>query len=423
MKQAIAAAYNKSSLKHRAGNTQDIIQEVIQCYKECNNQVTKYAPSLQAKTVLKTCNNVWAAVHDNIRYKIDPPGFQWVRTPARLWSDKEGDCKSFSVFIGSCLHQLNIPFAFRFVSFNQDETPTHVYVVVPRQKGNEIILDAVLPQFNVEKPYTYKQDFKMPTTVTRLSGIGATAQDVANALAAEYQAKKRAGKINKLLADQYNFYYNALLQKPVAVSGDFMQSVTSIFSGGSGSGSTGGGSGSPFDPQTIIAKGGDLLQNVINLFGGSDPLKDYEGWDAQDAAAGRSKGSTVRGYILGNGDDVVREAKNIASYIQTYGLDVLLSGNPWDGRTYRENDPTKKVAADGKSWADVTVAQIADKLQRGGLTTQAQQLLNPNSYNTTGNGTDIYSGNGGMFPQNTGSNNTLLYLALAGGAAYFLFKK
>jgi hypothetical protein len=372
---------------------------------------------------------VWAAVKDNINYKIDPPGVQWIRTPARLWADKEGDCKSFSVFIGSCLHQLGIPFTFRFVSFDDtNATPTHVYVVVPVKGGKEIYLDAVLPQFNVQKPFTYKQDFKMPTAIARLSGVSATYQDVANALAAEYQALKRAGKLNKLQADQYSFYYNALLQKGDAIGDVF----SDLFNSATGCGTGGGGS---LDIQTaattaanaFLPGSGAILQTVLNLFAGSDPLKDYEGWDAQDAAAGRSKGSTVRGYVLGNGDDVVREAKNIASYIQTYGLDILTNGNPWNGvrNTAR---PWERVATDGKSWADVTVQEIADKLQRGGLGTQAQQLLNPSSYQNTTNNTggnagtnsgNTNGGNGG----NTGSSNMLVYVGIAAVAAYFLLKK
>jgi len=421
---AIAAPNNKSLVKHQAGNTQNIIQEVIDCYKECNSQVSKYAPSLKASTLLKTCNNVWAAVYDNIRYKIDPPGVQWVRTPARLWSDREGDCKSFSVFIGSCLHQLNIPFAFRFVSFNSDDTPTHVYVVVPQAKGNDIILDAVLPQFNVEKPYTYKKDFKMPTTVTRLSGIGATTQDVAAALAAEYKSLKAAGRVTPVLAFKYNLVYNALLQNgekigainfpaPPAINpqinantipkpntgGTILNSALGLLS------SSGG-----IDVKNILTAGssaipivGPLLSSFLptlfSIFPGKGGL--YNDW-SKDGDNGVAE---ITRWIRNDGDSPKQEALDALRLMQERGFDKYITSTPT-----RYGD------------APLTFQDIINKLQRVGLQNEANQLLQ--SIDQQVNGNSVNNGfNPDGTPKNTGSNNTLLYLGGAGLLAYFLLKK
>lgn len=166
----------KSSLKYANGYTADIMHEVLNCYHDSKTQLSRFAPYLRRATLLETCRAIWQFVHNNIAYKIDPPGKQFIKEPARLWADRQGDCKSFSLFIASCLYNLGINGMFRFVSFSKSKLPTHVYVVVPHQ-GHEIIIDAVLPVFNRQKPYTYKYDYSM-TEISRLSGIADYQQPV-----------------------------------------------------------------------------------------------------------------------------------------------------------------------------------------------------------------------------------------------------
>lgn len=166
----IPPATGESSLKYAKGYTADIMKEVFDCYREKRDQLKDFAPYLQKGTIYETCRAIWQFVKSNIRYKVDPIGQQWVKTPARLFEDKVGDCKSFSVFIASCLYNLGINGMFRFVSFNNSPLPTHVYVIVP-YKGRMIKIDAVLPWFDKEKPYRYKHDYNM-TEISRLSGIG-----------------------------------------------------------------------------------------------------------------------------------------------------------------------------------------------------------------------------------------------------------
>lgn len=149
---------------------------VLDCYRAKNNQVKQFAPYLRGRTIKETCNNVWQFVKDNIAYKVDPPGEQWIKEPARVWADKVCDCKSYSVFIASLLHHLGIEGYFRFVSFAADHIPTHVYVVVPIKNG-DIKIDCVLGLFNKEKPFTHKYDYSM-TRISQLSGIGNSSNGV-----------------------------------------------------------------------------------------------------------------------------------------------------------------------------------------------------------------------------------------------------
>ena len=162
----------KEVLFSKNATTGDIVRGVLEAYRNNRLQLKAFSVHMRADTIRQTCFNIWRFIRKNIHYQVDPDNQQWVRTPPRLWADGEGDCKSFAVFAASCLYCLNINGVIRFVSYDSDPEPTHVYVVVKGSNGKEIILDAVLDEFNREKPYTFKHDYAM-TEVKILSGVGA----------------------------------------------------------------------------------------------------------------------------------------------------------------------------------------------------------------------------------------------------------
>ncbi len=164
------------ALFYKDGDTADIATKVLKVYSEQRHQVAAFAPHLKGSTLYDTCHNIWRMVKENIRYQTDPKNNQWVRRPAQMWWSGVGDCKSYSVFIASCLDALGIVGTFRFVSYEKPDPvlqqkmpPTHVYVVV-KNNGREIILDAVMPGFNQEKKFESKYDYNM-TRIYELSGI------------------------------------------------------------------------------------------------------------------------------------------------------------------------------------------------------------------------------------------------------------
>ena len=174
----IAQAENKNTIINRRGKTEDIMQAVIDCYNSDYAQVRELAESLPGDDTLSRCRAVFDFVDKNIRYQMDPLQKQWIRTPARLWSDGEGDCKSFSIFICSCLRCMGIPHLFRFAAYEGASDPTHVYAVAIDEAGKEIIVDPVYRDesgkavFNKECPYTKKIDMQGTTEISRLSGPG-----------------------------------------------------------------------------------------------------------------------------------------------------------------------------------------------------------------------------------------------------------
>ena len=174
----IAQAEHKDTIINRQGKTKDIMQAVVDCYNSDYAQVQELADNLPGNDTLSRCRAVFDFVDKNIKYQIDPLQKQWIRTPARLWSDGEGDCKSFSIFICSCLRCMGIPHLFRFAAYEGNSDPMHVYAVAIDESGKEIIVDPVYRDengkavFNKECPYTKKIDMKGTTEISRLSGPG-----------------------------------------------------------------------------------------------------------------------------------------------------------------------------------------------------------------------------------------------------------
>lgn len=174
----IAQAEHKDTIINRQGKTKDIMQAVVDCYNSDYAQVQELADNFPGNDTLSRCRAVFDFVDKNIKYQIDPLQKQWIRTPARLWSDGEGDCKSFSIFICSCLRSMGIPHLFRFAAYEGNSDPTHVYAVAIDESGKEIIVDPVYRDetgkavFNKECPYTKKIDMKGTTEISRLSGPG-----------------------------------------------------------------------------------------------------------------------------------------------------------------------------------------------------------------------------------------------------------
>lgn len=123
----------------------------------------KVAMGLKSESDLKTCANVWNFCFKHLQYRMDDKNKEQVRRPARTWRDRKRgvDCDCMTVFIGSILTNLGIPFKIR-LSRNSSELTTfgHVYPVA-LVKGKEIIMDCVVHNFNYEAPYLEKKDITM----------------------------------------------------------------------------------------------------------------------------------------------------------------------------------------------------------------------------------------------------------------------
>lgn len=160
---------NKRELITADQRTSDIINLMLKNHHANLPAAKKVASKFDGGSVYATGQNIFDFLKKNIQYKIEPPHYQTTKTIQRFMADGHGDCKHLSNFTGTILHALGIPFAYRFVSFKAgSKEPTHVYTVA-FDGAKEIPIDAVLPFYNTEKPYTHKIDKKM--SLYQLSGV------------------------------------------------------------------------------------------------------------------------------------------------------------------------------------------------------------------------------------------------------------
>lgn len=160
----------------KKGVTVDIVDAVIDCYsRNIDNVPASLLRLVHSSDPYEAAHNIWEWVVANIRYKKDPEGEQWIKTPSRLIYDGCGDCKSMTILICAVLTNLGIKNKFRFVSYDKTRNYTHVYPVAIIEKS-EVPVDAVAyiqrgADFGEEIKYTYKKDKMNKTEISELSGF------------------------------------------------------------------------------------------------------------------------------------------------------------------------------------------------------------------------------------------------------------
>ena len=157
------------------GKVTETVSEMKKVIQHYNWQVAKVAPRLKGKDLYDTCKNIWNFLFTHIKYMEDEEGKEQLRTPARSWAERRSrgiDCDDFSLFAGCLLTQLNIPFYIRIARYKGKSYFQHVYVVVPQTDKRYITIDAVLDQYDAEKPTIEHKDFLvMNTSNFNLNGV------------------------------------------------------------------------------------------------------------------------------------------------------------------------------------------------------------------------------------------------------------
>ena len=148
-----------------AGLNSDIIKCWKQCYEQFKEQPRDIVQDIQnAGTTDDKCQAIFGYMIANTHYRLDNDGEQLIKSPARLLADGCGDCKSYTMFIASCLHCLGIPCKVRFVNFDGGTQYTHVYPVAIDENGNEIVMDACelneegIPYYDYARKYMKKKE-------------------------------------------------------------------------------------------------------------------------------------------------------------------------------------------------------------------------------------------------------------------------
>lgn len=165
-------AENKAVLISDWQNSTDLIKAIATAHKENLKYAKKIAHLFKGSNQVETCKNVFDFLRYEVPYKVESAEAQKVKTIPRMLADSSAmgskdavgnDCKMYAVFTNTILNTLGIPCSYRFVSF-KGKQPTHTYAVV---KPLNLVIDAVLPTFDTEKPYKYKKDMAL----YKMSGV------------------------------------------------------------------------------------------------------------------------------------------------------------------------------------------------------------------------------------------------------------
>ena len=203
----------RKTLLKRDGEVEDTIafmkRIVKDNYKQCKEvseylSVTKRNGKLDQKA---TVENIWNFIVKYIKYNFEVG--EQLRTPCQTWHDGQvkhrrdpsnsansADCDCFSIFVGSCLKCLGIPFSFRVTGYGIAAlfgNFQHVYVIAHCDVG-DVICDPVYTQFDSEKQFQIKKDFYMSlsgTDIWMLSGIG---EPIGSLNGRRKRKKKSAGR-------------------------------------------------------------------------------------------------------------------------------------------------------------------------------------------------------------------------------------
>ena len=157
-----------STINYISGSNDDSIKILESNYGRAYDETKGYYKKFITGEIEADCFAVWNFLKTNITYKADGTVHHKIKLPNRFFADKEGDCKSFSLFTAAILgHYYKV--CFRYTSYRNDPTPTHVYCIVEDNTGKKIIVDAVYTEFNKQKLYTNKIDHCMK--ISTLSGF------------------------------------------------------------------------------------------------------------------------------------------------------------------------------------------------------------------------------------------------------------
>ncbi len=154
-----------------AENTVDLMIKVI---KKDAHLIKDFSERFRAKTVKETSKKIFDFVYNCLKYNIEKGeqlknplvSYDLAQRKAREFYKQNGyyhpdysvDCDDISIFIGSILYNLGIPFNLRLAGYSAPNSYQHVYIVAVDHDGSEIIIDPVYWKFNEEKTPVAKKD-------------------------------------------------------------------------------------------------------------------------------------------------------------------------------------------------------------------------------------------------------------------------
>ena len=162
---------NKNLLVSRYQTAGEIAGSIVKAIELSEPSAQILATKFYNKYKMKSAKLIFYFCKKAIPYKREPASRQTTKTLPRILADAQknavsggqigGDCKHYATTTASLCKALGIPVRLRLISQNfYDTTPTHIYCVA-KINGKDIIIDAVLKNFNSEARYSHKYDINI----------------------------------------------------------------------------------------------------------------------------------------------------------------------------------------------------------------------------------------------------------------------
>jgi len=170
---------NRSKKIIKNQSTGDIIKEIGRSDALFSDQGKYIAPFFEGHPE-DSINDIYNFMKYQLKYEIEPDSKQTSRAPLRILHDNYNgygiDCKNYALLSGAILRALNIPYMYRYVSYNNDKKIHHVYTVAKIKNKWYHIDPLQAPPFFKEKKAIFTKNQKPKNMLERLSGIGATSK-------------------------------------------------------------------------------------------------------------------------------------------------------------------------------------------------------------------------------------------------------
>lgn len=171
--------------KKKDGQVDDTIRIMQRLIRQKFGQVSALAQDIAVKgadgrlDIYATCNRIFDFVFRYIKYNLEEG--EQLQTPRHTWYQAQvlarqhpenpknsADCDCMSIFCGSMMYALGIPFGLRIAGYSGGDYQ-HVYCVAYNYDGTPIICDPVMDAFNKEKPPSIQKTISVLSKTSKMA--------------------------------------------------------------------------------------------------------------------------------------------------------------------------------------------------------------------------------------------------------------
>lgn len=181
---AIAPYYGTSTVLVSDHTVPDIMNGLMYKHAKEGREYDKFSQKFWKGNPQDTARGLFGFCRQNIRYIVELPDDQTVKSPGAITYDRFGDCKHYASFINGVLDSLKrkgYPVGqpvYRFAGYHMFSNDLHHVFAVLKTPQGEYWIDPVLPTFNNRKIYFAHEDKAAAMPLREISGFGY--QDDAN---------------------------------------------------------------------------------------------------------------------------------------------------------------------------------------------------------------------------------------------------